>query len=109
MVPTDTGAEASPVTGEVPDDLLAAIVADLAARENVLAEEINVVRGQEVIWPDGSLGCAQPGMMYTQAQVSGYWVVLRAGESEYDYRASATGYFILCEGAGSTPGLSPDR
>jgi hypothetical protein len=36
--------------------------------------------------------------MYTQALVDGYWVVLAVGEQEYDYRASDTGYFFLCEG-----------
>jgi hypothetical protein len=97
MVPTEINPTSPPVTGEVPEDLLAAILADLAERVGVAVGDITVIRGQEIVWSDGSLGCPQPGMMYTQALVSGYWVVLQAGETDYDYRASQTGYFFLCE------------
>ena len=38
-----------------------------------------------VVWPDGSLGCPQAGMAYTQALVQGYQVVLSAGGRTYHY------------------------
>jgi hypothetical protein len=59
-----------------------------------------VIRDQAVTWSDGSLGCPQPGVFYTQALVPGYWVVLQVGDQEYDYRASERGHFVLCEGGG---------
>jgi hypothetical protein len=31
------------------------------------------------VWNDGSLGCPEPGMMYTQALVNGYWLIIEAG------------------------------
>ena len=97
------------VTGEVPAALLAEIVADAALRSGVVEADIVVVRGESVTWSDGSLGCPQPGMNYTQALVPGYWVVLDADGTDYDYRASARGFFTLCEGGGSTPLPSLDR
>ena len=105
-LPTGGG---TPVTGEVPAALLAEIVADAALRSGVAEADIMVVRGESVTWSDGSLGCPQPGMNYTQALVPGYWVVLDADGTEYDYRASARGTFTLCEGGGSPPLDSRDR
>ncbi len=100
----------TPVTGEVkPAALLAEIVADAALRSGVAEADIVVVRGESVTWSDGSLGCPQPGMNYTQALVPGYWVVLDADGTEYDYRASARGFFTLCESGGSPPLESRDR
>jgi hypothetical protein len=100
----------TPVTGEVPAGILAAILADLAGRLGVSADEIQVVRGESVVWNDGSLGCPEPGMMYTQALVDGYWVVLEQGGQTYDYRATTRGYFRLCESpALGEPGLPSDR
>ena len=97
--------EGTPVVGETPQDILDAILADAAQESGVSAQAIRVVRAQSVIWNDGSLGCPQPGVLYTQAQVDGYWVVLEAGSDEYDYRASDSGAFFLCEGG--TPPLPP--
>jgi hypothetical protein len=101
MVPMP-GEAGDPVTGETPQNLLDTILADLKERTGSSREEITVIRDQAVTWSDGSLGCPQPGVFYTQALVPGYWVVLQIGEKEYDYRASDRGYFVLCE-SGSLP------
>lgn len=97
-----------PVTGEAPPALLTAVTADLQARLGVSAETITVVRDQAVTWPDGSLGCPEPGMAYTQALVDGYWVVLAQGGREYDYRSGRAGFFILCEQAGRSGPVPSD-
>ena len=89
--------EPSAITGEVPADLLAAIIADLAARSGTDPQTIAVVRAEAVVWDNGALGCPQPGGIYTQAPVEGYRVMLRAGSRTYDYRASSQGSFFLCE------------
>ena len=83
-------------TGEVPADLLEKIIDDLVAQESLKREDIEVERAESVIWSDGALGCPKPGEMYTQAQVPGFWVVLKSGEKQYDYRASEKGYFRRC-------------
>jgi hypothetical protein len=87
----------SGVTGAVPDALLAEIVADASERAGVPADELEIVTAAAVTFNDGSLGCPQPGMLYTQALVEGYHVVVRGPEREFDYRAAQRGGFRLCE------------
>lgn len=96
--PEDFGPGEGPrVIGEVPPDLLEEIVADLMGRVGVERSAVNVVRTEQVVWPDGSLGCPRPDQVYTQALVDGYQVVLEQGGEMYDYRVSDKGYFFLCE------------
>lgn len=101
-----------PVTGEVPSVLLDAIITDLKAREDISAQAITIIRAESTLWPDGALGCPEPGETYTQAPVEGYWVVLESEEQEYDYRATDGGHFFLCEpgiNAGYPAGQAPTR
>jgi hypothetical protein len=96
--------EAEAVTGEVPSEILDDIVADAAQRTATDPEAVDVVQSVAVTWSDGSLGCPEPGMFYTQALVDGYHVILRAGDEELDYRVTAGGGFRLCEGGGRPSG-----
>ena len=50
-----------------------------------------LVSAASVTFPDGGLGCPEPGMLYTQVLTPGYRVVVEAGGREYDYRAGARG------------------
>ena len=103
-VPTQ---EPGRVIGEVPQDLLEAVFEDLLERLDVGREAIVVEQAEYVIWRDGSLGCPQPGMMYTMALVPGYRIVLRVGDETFDYHASERGYFVLCEGGLAEEPLPP--
>ncbi len=85
------------VVGEVPDAILDSILADAAERSGVAAAAIEIVQAEQVTWPDGSLGCPEPGQMYTQALVDGYQVILDASGEELDYRVGSGGSFRLCE------------
>lgn len=85
------------VTGEVPAEYMALVLAHAADKAKVRADAIAVLRSQEVQWPDGSLGCGEPGGIYTQAIVPGYWVELSASETLLDYRLDSRGNFMLCE------------
>ncbi len=71
--------------------------ADLARRLGVAPASASVVQSESVTWPDGSLGCPQPGVMYTQIVTPGYHVVLSAGGQEYDYRGTQNAQMRLCE------------
>lgn len=73
-----------------------ASIADLSQRLGVPAETITVVEAQEVTWPDASLGCPQPDMMYAQVLTPGYQVVLEAGGQRYDYHGSSPDNMFLC-------------
>ena len=90
------------VTGEVPSELMAAIMADAGSRASTKIA-ITVIRAQAVTWSDGSLGCPEKDMSYTQALVDGYWVVLDAGEQQLDYRAGTGGGFKYCAIGGLPP------
>jgi hypothetical protein len=83
--------------GDVPADKGAAAVADLSQRTGLAAGEVTVVSGEAVEWPDGSVGCPKPGMMYPQVITPGYKLVLSAGGQTYNYHASDRGEFFLCE------------
>lgn len=100
--PSHTGGS-SPTSGDEPGDYLDAVIADAAQRAGVPPAEVQVERNQAVQWRDGSLGCPEPGMAYTQAIVDGYWVELLAGGERYDYRLDHRGNFRLCEQALRTP------
>ena len=89
--------EPLPPDGEVPSEMLDEIVADAAARAGVEPGEVDLVVAEAVTWSDGSLGCPEPGMMYTQALVPGYRVVVEAGGEELSFHASESGDFRLCE------------
>lgn len=95
----ETTVDPSPSTGATsaaPSNVVRA-VDDLAATLDVDAGEVEVVAVQEVTWRDGSLGCAQPGMAYTQALVDGSRITLRAGGRTYEYHSGGGQPPSLCE------------
>lgn len=94
IVPTLEDSKA--VIGEVPEEIMTAVLEDLSTTQGVLRDAMTVTRAEAIIWNDGSLGCPQPGEFYTQAPVNGYWIVLEANGRTYDYHAAENGYFILC-------------
>jgi len=91
-------ASEAPIMGEVPADILDNIIADASSRTGVDAGGIEVVQAEAITWTDGSLGCPEPGMLYTQALVDGYHVIVAAVDGEIDYRVGAGGGFRVCEG-----------
>jgi hypothetical protein len=56
---------------------VAQAIADLARDAGVDPSAIALVSYEQVTWRDGSLGCPQPGMLYSQALVEGFRVTLR--------------------------------
>ena len=69
----------------------------LARRLAIPEEQIELVEVQSVIWPDKSLGCPQPGMVYIQIQVDGLLIRFRAGGQVYEYRSGGNRPPFLCE------------
>ena len=58
--------------------------AALAEQLGLPVESIEVRSVQAVEWPDASLGCAEPGMMYAQVITPGYLIRLDAGGKVYE-------------------------
>jgi len=104
-VPTETPAgseavEAAPVQsgayGEAASQLIQQAQDDLAQRTGAPLDQIAIISVTEVVWPDGSLGCPQPDVAYTQATMPGYQIVLSYQGQQYDYHTDASRAF-LCE------------
>jgi hypothetical protein len=97
--PGVAGAPPAPVLAAADTGLAGVVRAareDAARRTGVAAESLEQLSADAVTWSDGSLGCPQPGMAYTQALVPGYRVRLRGPGGEMDYHASARGGLVLC-------------
>ena len=112
-VPTETMAgsqpvEAAPLQPGDYDEAAAPLVQqaqdDLAQRLGAPLDQIAVVSVSEVVWPDGSLGCAQPGQVYTQATIPGYRIILSYQGQQYDYHTDASRAF-LCENPVQATGI----
>ena len=105
--PTPAG-ETPPVQGNVPQGILDPILKEAAALAKVAREQLVIVRAEPVVWNDGSLGCPEPGMEYTQALVNGYWVVIEAAGQSYDFRVGRGGSFQLCPAGRGRPPRNPN-
>lgn len=69
---------------------------DLAKRLQIDTDKVELVKSEEVLWPDAALGCPAPGKVYAQGKVPGFQIQLKASESEYIYHTDWTGQFVLC-------------
>ena len=69
---------------------------DAMKHTGLAREELEVVSAAAVTWPDGSLGCPKPDVVYTQAPVPGYRVVVQAGDLLLNYHANEKGRAFLC-------------
>lgn len=93
-----------------PADMIAAALDDAANRSATARADIKVTSAEAVTWPDSALGCPQPGMLYTQALVAGYRIVLQAGNQVLNYHASARGKPVYCPADRvMAPGAGPAR
>lgn len=101
---TATPADSSATTEDSP--LVQQAKADLAAHLSVDMAEIDVMKAQNVAWRDGSLGCPEPGMMYTQVIINGTKIVLSVDGEEYHYHAGADGEPFLCDNPNPDDGMA---
>ena len=70
---------------------------DLAQRLDVEISPITLVSYEEVVWPDTSLGCPQPGMAYRQIPQDGVRIQLSFEGTTYDYHGGGGRDPFLCE------------
>lgn len=83
------------------DPTLQAIIqmarADLAKQLGVDESQIEFIQMEAVTWPDGSLGCPQPGMAYIQIMVEGYRIQLAVAGTVYHYHGGGDNPPFLCK------------
>jgi hypothetical protein len=48
-------------------------------------------------WPDSSLGCPRPGVMYSQIVTPGYLIVISAAGKQLEYHADSRGRIVFCQ------------
>ncbi len=91
------------------DEAIEAARADASRRTGATPQHIKVVSAGRVTWRDGSLGCPQPGVIYTMSLVQGYRVRLLAGAESMDYHLSLRGALVLCKpGQAAEPAQGTD-
>ena len=73
-----------------------AALQDAARRTQLDAAQLRVTLAEAVTWPDGSLGCPEPGRQYSQALVAGFRIRILAGTSTLEYHGSLRGQPFLC-------------
>ena len=71
--------------------------ADLAQRLSIPAFQIKAIETKEVFWPDASLGCPQPGIIYAQTPILGYLIILVHAGNEFEYHVDIHGNTLYCE------------
>jgi hypothetical protein len=85
----------TPISGM--ESLIEKAKEDLAQQLSIPIAQINLVKADEVVWPDASLGCPQPGMKYKQVPEDGALIILQAEGKVYEYHTGGSRGLFLCE------------
>ena len=99
----DAPAATPPAVSVVPQSLIDQMLEQAARLASVPVEDLTVESAEAVTWPDGSLGCPEPGMMYTQALVDGYRVVIGLGDQRFDFRGSGSTFRLCADSSSGGP------
>lgn len=87
----------------IPKSVRRAVVADAARRFNVAENAVVLTRAEQLTWSDGSLGCPDPGVTYTQNLVAGYLIVAKTAGGELSYHTDAKHQAKTCGFARPNP------
>jgi len=85
--------------GGFAESLVEQAKAELAIRKGVDRSEIAVVKVEAVNWPDASLGCPQPDMMYAQVITPGFRILLSYAGETYVYHSDRAARVVYCPGS----------
>ena len=75
---------------------VAAAMQDAAAHLGVAASDLSVQQVEEREWGDSSLGCPQPGLLYSQVVTPGFLVVINSRGKQLEYHSDTRGRVVLC-------------
>ena len=96
----DTGDEAEADAEIDPKELpIRAAVETFATELDIDPDSVEVISADSVTWPDASLGCPQPDMMYIQVLTEGLRVKLRSGSVEAEYHTDMSTQVTRCDDA----------
>jgi hypothetical protein len=94
-------------TASMPHAVRRAVVADAAKRFQVAENAVVLARAEQLTWSDGSLGCPEPGQVYTQNLVAGFRVVATTSAGALTYHTDSRGYVVSCGARSSRPARPP--
>jgi hypothetical protein len=94
-------------TASMPRGVRRAVVADAAKRFNVAESEVVLARAERLTWSDGSLGCPEPGLAYTQMLVAGFRVDATTSAGTLTYHTDSRGKVASCGARAARPSLGP--
>jgi hypothetical protein len=96
-VVANSGPTGEPVPSTaMPRAVRRAVVADAARRFKVDESAVVLARAEQLTWSDGSLGCPEPGQMYTQMLVPGFRVVAKTAAGELVYHTDSRAHAVAC-------------
>jgi hypothetical protein len=86
-----------PMSADTPGDRAVRVARTvLSAHLKAGEETFALVSVSPVTWRDSSLGCPEPGMVYTPALEAGHTVTLRSGDRSYEVHV-AGGRGVICK------------
>jgi hypothetical protein len=86
-----------PAPPPVEDDArLFAAVSNLADRLDLDPADVVVLDARDVTWRDGTAGCPEPGLAYSQAEIPGFLIVLEVDGASYRYHSAGERMPFLC-------------
>ena len=75
---------------------MAPLVAAIAEDLGVPPESVQVITMEPRDWPDSSLGCPQPDMLYAQVITPGYVVLVEVSGERIEYHTDERGTVVRC-------------
>jgi hypothetical protein len=79
-----------------PGPIVNAALNDAATQLGVSAANLHVEQVEPRQWPDSSLGCARPGLMYSQIVTPGFLIVISSGSTRLEYHTDTRSNVVLC-------------
>ena len=89
--------EAHTSPASVPEHLIQAAKNDLARRLGVPVSALTLKSATPLDWPNSSLGCPEPRLVYLQVITLGFLIVLSYEGKDYEYHSDMKGPPFLCE------------
>jgi hypothetical protein len=101
---TPPQAAVAPVVSPVPgsnlspeeQQVVAAALQDAATQLGVAASELSLQQIEAREWGDSSLGCPQPGNLYSQIVTPGFLIVINSRGKQLEYHSDTRGRVMLC-------------
>ena len=75
---------------------VAAALQDAATQLGVAASELSLQQIEAREWGDSSLGCPQPGNLYSQIVTPGFLIVINSRGKQLEYHSDTRARVVLC-------------